>query len=209
MQIYIVRYNPLLYHLGLKLNVKPFPIICALLCLERNKYGKEMFIVGCLVFIKWYVWSLTKEFKFSSILQTQESVTIVAFSASSRRSPQPAACQGSTFQERCPCVWDCHGSVSRAGLRLRVGSRCSLSSRCPRVFVGSAVWQGLSLVGAGFTHFGGCSGWEVSDPADSLGKMLQLGRGPALLGTVHGKSVRVLPVSVEECLGSLTPLQSS
>lgn len=52
MQIYIVRYNPFLYHLGLKLNVKPFPIICALLRLERNKYGKERFIVGCLVFIK-------------------------------------------------------------------------------------------------------------------------------------------------------------
>lgn len=111
MQIYIVRYNPFLYHLGLKLNVKPFPIICALLCLERNKYGKERFIVGCLVFIKWYVWSLTKEFKFSSILQTRESVISVAFSASSWRFPRLASFQGSTSQESCP-VWGCRGSLS-------------------------------------------------------------------------------------------------
>ncbi|RLV91528.1 hypothetical protein DV515_00014063 [Chloebia gouldiae] len=27
--------------------------------------------------------------------------------------PQLAPCQGSTSQECCPCVWDCHGSVSR------------------------------------------------------------------------------------------------
>ena len=79
MQIYIVRYNPFLYHLGLKLNVKPFPIICALLCLERNKYGKERFIVGCLVFIKWYVWSPYKGVQI--LVHLADTINSVAFSA--------------------------------------------------------------------------------------------------------------------------------
>lgn len=217
MQIYVVRYNPFLYHLGLKLNVKPFPIICALLCLERNKYGKERFIVGCLVFIKWYVWSLTKEFKLSSILQTQESVIAVAFSTSSWRFPQLAPFQGSTLEECCPCVWDwlseqCCCCVWDRAARWTAGAHVS--------FVGSAgiltgfkpgrgkVYPLLVVLPTG----AGCTGcgclqvlqfhWESCCSCAS---------DPALLGTqtAHGKSVKVLSVSVEECLGSLAPLQSA
>lgn len=213
MQIYVVRYNPFLYHLGLKLNVKPFPIICALLCLERNKYGKERFIVGCLVFIKWYVWSLTKEFKFSSILQTQESVMVVAFSASS----------GDLLS------WHISGQGSRVMLALCVGlpwlwaalllcwGSCStLSCCCPRALCGLCSLTGTKpargrvyplLVVLPTLHWLCLRCLQV----------LQLrwescsscARDPAVLGTqtALGKSVKVL--SVEECLGSLTPLQSA
>lgn len=149
MQIYVVRYNPFLYHLGLKLNVKPFPIICALLCLEKNKYGKERFIVGCLVFIKGYVWSLTKELKFSSILQTQESVTNVCFLLE-----VSSACiiSGQHFPgmlSLClglPWLW--------AEQVLCLGSWSTRNRRCPSALCGFCCLRGVEP--GGFIHFWWC-----------------------------------------------------
>lgn len=225
MQIYIVRYNPFLYHLGLKLNVKPFPIICALLCLERNKYGKERFIVGCLVFIKWYVWSLTKEFKFSSILQTQQSVITVAFSASSSRFPQFAPFQGSFRGMLSLCGIAMALRAERAVLLLCLGSYSTEQGEpmCPRRFCSlTGIKPGWCMVyplcgdKPRFIPFGAGLRlpwlWLRCLPALQFPweNFHSCARAPALLGTqgVHGKGVEVLPVCVEECLGSLTPLQS-
>lgn len=141
-----------LYHLGLKLNVKPFPIICALLCLERNKYGKERFIVGCLVFINWYVWSPYKGIKIS-----HPSCRHNSQSASSWRFPQPAVIsvgilcihRGFPFlseqreHKQCRwCIWDTSSMLYKWYLGVLHGF-CSLMQIKPGRCIVEPLFMGL------------------------------------------------------------------
>lgn len=98
-----------------------------------------------------------------------------------------------------------------AGLLLSLGSRSSPNSRCPGVLCGFCSPAGIKP-GRGRVY-------PLCCPACGCLQVLQFhwescyscARDPALLGTqtAHGKSVKVLSVSVGECLGSLTPLQSA